>query len=90
MKDKVRFYREPQGVYLLVLVGNGKSASGAYDAIGDPFYPGNTERPSLGHATVHPDYLRHRCKKVTWADLPEQWQQAFQDWVEFDLKEAAS
>ena len=79
---QVKVYREPGKVYLLVLVGNGKSASGQYDCIGDPLYPGNQERPMLAHSTVSPDYLRHRCKRVAWDELPEVWRREFGCWLD--------
>ena len=80
--ERVRFYREPHDVYLLVLVGNGKSPSGMYDCIGEVRYPGDVERPALASSQVSPNYLRHRCKRVTWDELPEVWQREFERYIE--------
>lgn len=80
--EQVRFYREPHGTYLLVLIGNGRSPSGMYDCIGDLRYPGDAEHPTLASSQVSPDYLRHRCKRVAQSDLPAAWRQAFEPYLE--------
>lgn len=81
-KDPIKVYREPGGVYLLVLVGNGKTTTGMYDCLGDPMYPGNQADPMLAHAVVDPEYLHRRCKRVAWGDLPEVWRREFAAWYD--------
>lgn len=75
--EQIKFYREPGGVYLMVLVGNGKSLNNMYDCVGEISYPGDVNDPDLALSQVSPDYLHHRCKRVAWNDLPEIWQQGF-------------
>ena len=36
----------------------------------------------LAHSTVSPDYLRHRCKRVAWDELPEVWRREFGCWLD--------
>ncbi len=80
--EQTKLYREPNGVYLLVFTGNGLSAGDMYDCIGELHYPGDVGHPVLASSQVSPDYLRHRCKRVTWDELPETWRQAFKPYLE--------
>ena len=36
----------------------------------------------LAHSTVSPDYLRHRCKRMAWAEIPEVWRHEFECWLD--------
>lgn len=77
MKEQLKLYREPCGHYLLVFTGNGKSPSGKWDCVGSLREGRATFPVILASSQVSPEYLRNRCRRVQWDDLPLQWQEAF-------------
>lgn len=80
-KDDIRVYFEKKDkTYILVYVEDGLSGGGSYYAIGSTF----TEFPidSLGSVNCPPDYLRNKCKRVSWNDIPFDWQVGLKRWLD--------
>lgn len=78
------YYERLTQSYLLVDV-SGTSPLGNYSAIGS--YSFGSSKPSLASTGVAPSYLRNRCKRVSWDELPRQWQQAFRRWLNVKPKD---
>lgn len=73
--ETCRLYQERKDKsYVLVLVANGQNGSGEYDAVANSLAGPN---PSLAGTGVAPRYLTNRCRRVSWSDLPANWQNAF-------------
>ena len=70
-----RLYQERQTKsYILVIIENGRSSSGHWDAVGNVM---NDSKPCLAGCSASDMYLHNRCKRVQWSDLSEEWKNAF-------------
>ena len=78
-KEECRLYREREGSYVMVLVENGRSGAGNWDAIANVYSSSN---PSLCGTSVSDGYLQQwGMKRVEWSILPEEWKQAFLHYI---------
>jgi hypothetical protein len=81
-KDSCRLYLDrTDSSYVLVIVENGQNGQGHWDCIANVQQGSN---PTLCSTGCSPEFLRTRCKRVEWSELPEVWQKAFRsmmrDW----------
>lgn len=82
--EQFRLYQE-RGDKTYILVAIEGSRTSMQDAVAN-MYPGPS--PSLGGTLVSRSYLQSKCQRVSWRDLPANWQAAFlvymrqggQDW----------
>lgn len=79
-KDDVRVYFEKKDkTYILVFVEDGLSGFGSYYATGATFQDSIS---SIGCVNCPPDYLRNKCKRVSWNDIPFDWQVGLKRWLD--------
>lgn len=78
-KDDVRVYFEKKDkTYILVYVGDGLNCE-CYSAIGATV---SNFVSSLGNVGASPNYLRNKCKRVAWDDVPENWRNGLKTWLD--------
>jgi hypothetical protein len=77
--DEMRLYLERKDkTYLLVLQGEEfRTPDGCQEAIGELMMHPDPENPKLCSCSVSPMHLYKKCKRVSWSEMPEVWQDAF-------------
>ena len=88
-KSTVRIYCEKKyNSFLLVIDENGRNYAGMWECYANVHAD---DTPSLCVTSCSSGWLRGRCKRVQWSDLPKIWQKAFlvtmKDWDITDPKQ---
>ena len=81
--DTARLYKERAkgGGYIVVNTADGMDMRGMYDIIAN-VHPGPA--PSLCGTSASAAYVRNRCRRVAWDELPADWQSAVAYWFRPD------
>lgn len=86
------YYERPSkdgnGSYLLVDIPTPEEreqwrncSRGDYDGIGEVLVDNDPESPNLASTGVSVFFLYKCCRRVSWDELPEVWQNAFREWM---------
>lgn len=92
-----RLYFERKGkTYLLVEISTQEEleeerAGGfyrdGYSGVGEVMVDNDLESPKLASTGVSTMFLRRKCRRVQWSDMPEVWQDALNKWINGEPKD---
>jgi len=53
-----------------------------YEAIGEILQDNDPQKPCLGSTSVSWQHINSKCTRVSWAQIPQVWQQALLSWID--------